>query len=64
MDSSARIGQFSVATGSYGAPITTVKPPDNSVTPAAQTPADIAAAAAQAQLDAIYNSLKTTAGTV
>ena len=62
MDSSARIGEFSVSDGSYGVPVATVKPADNNVSPAA-TPAQTTADQTQAQLDAIYDQLKAAANT-
>ena len=60
MDASARIGEFSVGDGSYGVPVATVKPANNSVVPA--TPAQQTADQTQSQLDAIYAQLKAAAG--
>ncbi len=60
MSEGARIGQFSVASGSYGSPVPTVKPSDNVATPSA---ADVVAQQQQSTLDAIYAQLKAAAGT-
>lgn len=58
MAGSARIGQFSIPSSVYGAPVSVVKPADNrpAPAPAPSTPPT------QAQLDALYEQLKKLAG--
>lgn len=58
MAGSARIGQFSAPSGSYGAPVPIAKPADNQTAP---LPAPTTSPT-QAQLDDLYARLKALAG--
>lgn len=57
MAGSARIGQFTIVTSTYGAPVAVAKPADNSPTPTGAT----APSPTAAQLDALYQQLKAAA---